>query len=70
MAKPKFTVIKESPTGRNESFHHNYTGNDISRAQLVKQIESGKHSDMHVRVINGVKTPVTNPDKTKNNNLD
>lgn len=70
MSKPKLTVTEESDSGRNEKFHHNYTGKDLTRSQLVKEIESGKHSDMHVRKINGIKTPVTNPDKTKNNNLD
>ena len=69
MAKPKFTVTSESDTGRNQKFHHNYTGKDLTRAALVKEIEAGKHSDMHVRKVNGVKTPVTNPDKAKNNNL-
>ncbi|MGO2265832.1 MAG: hypothetical protein ACTH54_03235 [Vagococcus salmoninarum] len=70
MAKPKFSVTKESDSGRNEKFHHNYTGKDLTRNQLVKEIESGKHSDMHVRTIGGIKTPVTNPDKNKGNNLD
>lgn len=70
MSKPKFTVTKESDSGRNEKFHHNYTGKDLTRNQLVKEIEAGKHPDMHIRNINGLDTPVTNPDKTKNNNLD
>lgn len=69
MSKPKFSVTKESNSGRNEKFHHNYTGKDLTRAQLVKEIAYGKHTDMHVRNINGVKTPATNPDGKKNNNL-
>ncbi|AFT69462.1 hypothetical protein B5T_01179 [Alloalcanivorax dieselolei B5] len=38
--------------------------------QFVKGIESGKYPGHHIRNINGVKTPVSNPDGSKNNNLD
>lgn len=70
MARKGITVTSESTKGRNERFHDNYGGQDMSRTQFVKQIESGKYSNYHVRIINGVKTPVSNPDGSENNNLD
>ena len=60
MAKVRKT--KENSTGRNTHF-------EISRAKLVKLIESGQMEGYHIRVINGVKTPCSNPDKKKGNNL-
>ena len=59
----KIRVTKESSTGRNEKF-------EISRPDLVKGIEKGIYPDYYIRVINGVKTPCSKPDKNKNNNLD
>jgi hypothetical protein len=69
MAK-RVTVTRESESGRNERFHDNYTGNDMSRPEFVRQIESGNYPNYHVREINNVKTPVSNPDSSENNNLD
>ena len=69
MAK-RVKVVKESDSGRNQRFHDNYTGQDMTRAQFVKKIENGQYDNYHVRKINDVKTPVSNPDETKNNNLD
>ena len=63
-------VTSESNSGRNKRFHDNFTGADMTRSQFVKEIEKGVYSKYHVREINGVKTPVSNPDSTKNNNLD
>lgn len=60
MAKVK--VTKQSSTGRNEKF-------EISRADLVKQIKAGLLPGYHIRVINDIETPVSNPDKNKKNNL-
>ena len=70
MKTPRITVTKESETGRNEKFHDNQTGADMTRAQFVRAIEQGQYDDFHVRVINEKKTPVSNPDGTKKNNLD
>jgi hypothetical protein len=70
MPKKRITVTKESQTGRNKQFKDNKTGAEMSRAQLVKKIENGEYTDYHVRKINNIKTPVSNPDDTKNNNLD
>ena len=63
------TVTHESNTGRNERFHDNFTGANMTRNQFVNQIKQGNYENYHVRNINGVPTPVSNPDKTRNNNL-
>lgn len=63
-------VTSENDSGRNLKFHDNKSGADMTRADFVKQIESGNFSDYHVRVINGIKTPVSNPDGKEGNNLD
>ena len=70
MARKRVSVTKEDNNGRNQRFHDNYTGTDMSRAQFVKAIENGQYTNYHVRDINGVKTPVSNPDQSQNNNLD
>lgn len=70
MAKKRVSVTKESDSGRNQKFHDNSTGDDMTRSQFVKKIEGGEYQNYHVRNVNGVKTPVSNPDSTKNNNLD
>ena len=63
----KVTVIRESETGRNERFQ---IGNrEVSRAQFVREIKDGEHPDYHIRNINGVNTPVSNPDGKERNNL-
>jgi hypothetical protein len=70
MARKRVTVTRESGSGRNQKFHDNYTGDDMTRAQFVKKIEQGDYSNYHVRNLNGIKTPVSNPDASRNNNLD
>ncbi|MBR5636515.1 MAG: hypothetical protein IKW81_06260 [Pseudobutyrivibrio sp.] len=65
----RISVTSQSSTGRNTSFHDNYTGANMSRSQFVRQIENGNYDNYHVRNINGVKTPVSNPDNSTNNNL-
>ena len=70
MARKRISVIEESKTGRNRKFRDNYSGGDMTRPEFVKKIESGGYANYHVRKVNGVKTPVSNPDSTRNNNLD
>ena len=65
----RVTVTQESSTGRNERFHDNFTGVDMTRPQFVRQINQGNYEHYHVRNINGVPTPVSNPDGSRNNNL-
>lgn len=66
----RLTVIEENDTQRNIRFKDIKTGKEFSRTELVKQIESGKYPGYHVRVLNSLKTPVSNPDKKESNNLD
>jgi len=69
MARKRVSVISELKSGRNQRFRDNYTGEDMTRVQFVKQIKNGGYSQYHVRNVNGVETPVSNPDANKNNNL-
>jgi hypothetical protein len=62
-------VVDESDSGRNQRFYDPDRRRSMTRAEFVRQIEHGTYDDYHVRVINGVKTPVSNPDKTKSDNL-
>lgn len=66
----RITVVQESDTGRNERFRDNHTGTNMSRNQFVRKIEKGKYPNYHIRKINGVPTPVSNPDDSERNNLD
>jgi len=70
MSRKRVTVTSESQSGRNLKFHDNYSGVDMTRTQFVNEIDAGNYSNYHVRNVNGLKTPVSNPDNTKNNNLD
>ena len=69
MGRKRITVTSESSSGRNNTFKDNYNGNTMSRSQFVKQINTGNYNNYHVRNINGIPTPVSNPDKLTNNNL-
>ncbi len=70
MARKRVSVTGESSTGRNKQFRDNYTNKEMTRTQFVKEIKQGNYSNYHVRNINGIDTPVSNPDKSTNNNLD
>lgn len=70
MARKRISVTQESDTGRNTTFRVNYTGTTMSRPEFVQQIQNGNYDRYHVRNINGVATPVSNPDRSQNNNLD
>lgn len=69
MAK-SVVVTSEEDSGRNQRFHDNRSGKDMSRAEFVRQIEAGNYPSYHVREINNLKTPVSNPDRSEGNNLD
>jgi hypothetical protein len=63
-------VTRETDTGRNTNFKDIKTGRAMTREQFVKKIENGSYqNDYHIRKINNVKTPCSNPDKSENNNL-
>jgi hypothetical protein len=70
MSRKRVSVTFESSSGRNQLFRDNYNGNDMNRAQFVKEIARGNYPGYHVRKINGTLTPVSNPDRSENNNLD
>ena len=65
----RITVINEDYSGRNLQFRDNYTGAVMSRAEFVRLIEAGVYPNYHVRVINGIKTPASDPDSSEDNNL-
>lgn len=69
MGRQRVTVTHESNSGRNQKFHDNYSGADMTRSQFVREINNGNYQNYHVRNINGIATPVSNPDSTRNNNL-
>ena len=37
--------------------------------EFVKQIKQHNYPNYHIRKINGIDTPISNPDKNTNNNL-
>lgn len=65
----RVSTTLETNTGRNLKFHDNYKNQDMSRPQFVKEINNGNYENYHVRVINGIKTPCSNPDNSSRNNL-
>ncbi len=67
--KKRVSVLRETETGRNEKFRDNVNKVEMTRNQFVRAIEKGKYEDYHIRTINNIKTPASNPDKSKNNNL-
>ena len=69
MAKTVRT-IRETDTGRNIKFIDIKTKETMTRSQFVKEIENGNYQSYHIRDINDIKTPVSNPDKKTSNNLD
>ena len=70
MAKKRIEVTQESDSGRNQKFHDNYTDIDMNRKQFVNKIKAGEYPNYHIRKINGIETPVSNPDNSEANNLD
>lgn len=69
MARKRVKVIRETDSGRNLEFLDTRTHTQMSRAEFVKKIEGGGYPNYHVRKIHGIKTPVSNPDETEDNNL-
>ena len=61
--------ITQNSTGRNITFKDVSSGTKMTRSQFVTKIENNKYSDYHIRTINGIKTPCSNPDKSERNNL-
>lgn len=70
MARKRVKVISKTKTGRNKLFHDNFNNINMTAKQFVKEIKNGNYKNYHIRKINGIETPVSNPDKLTNNNLD
>jgi hypothetical protein len=68
--RKRISVTSETESGRNTRFRDNVSGREMSRGELVRRIEEGQYPNYHVRVVNNVRTPVSNPDSSENNNLD
>lgn len=62
-------ILDESDSGRNQRFVDTRTGREMTRPDFVRAIEAEQYPDYHVRVVNGVKTPVSNPDRSEENSL-
>ena len=69
MAGKRLKVTRESETGRNQRFLDTRTGEEMSRSEVVRRIEQGEYQNYHIREINGIKTPASNPDGSEANNL-
>jgi len=65
----RITVTAQSRSGRNQRFKDNSRKQSMTLQTFVQKIETGKYPNYHIRKINGIKTPVSNPDKSTNNNL-
>ena len=64
--------IKENETGRNILFQNIQNHEIMSRKEFVNRINnpnSSYHENYIVKEINGIDTPVSKPDRNKNNNL-
>lgn len=69
MAYKRISVTAETPTGRNKAFKDNRTGESMTDKQFVKKIEQGVYPNYHIRTIDNIKTPCSNPDGKPGNNL-
>lgn len=70
MAKDRrVKVTLESDTGRNLRFKDKGTGRYMNSSEFVTAIKNGTYPDYHVRTINGIQTPASNPDGKDTNNL-
>ena len=69
MARKRISVLQETDSGRNKIFKDNYKDKQMTDKQFVKEIKSGNYENYHIRNINGIDTPVSNPDGSRNNNL-
>lgn len=65
----RITVTRETATGRNIQFRDNYKHTTMSAPKFVSEIKAGNYEKYHIRNINGIDTPVSNPDKSTKNNL-
>jgi len=69
MAAKKITVIRETTTGLNTHFDVPGHG-EMTRGQLANQIERVGIEGYHVRRVEGRRIIASNPDSSRDNNLD
>ncbi len=62
-------VIEESETDRNEVFFDTKNDTTFFRDEFVFLIRNGEYPGYDIRMINGIETPVSKPDKVLSNNL-
>jgi hypothetical protein len=57
LAQEASRAVADWPSWKRES-----VDKEMSRGEFVRQIQQGDYPNYHVRIINGVPTPVSNPD--------
>jgi len=62
-------VIKKEEMGRNILFYDPKLNLYMVRPEFVDWIKRGAYPGYHIRVINGIETPCSNPDEYLENNL-
>lgn len=62
-------VLQEGKKGRNELFYDTIKRQILSVEEFIALIEGGQYPGYSVKVINGLSTPVSNPDNRGTNNL-
>ena len=67
--KQPVQVIDENDTGRNVRFLDPNAGKEMTRPEFVREIEQGNYPEYHVREIEGIKTPCSNPNGKERDNL-
>lgn len=68
MAKKNITVTRETASGLNTHFNVPGRG-EVTRGQLVREVQVGKHPGYHTRDVNGRRIVASNPDGSERNNL-
>lgn len=68
--KPRLEVISESSTGLNTRFRDTSTNEELTRGEAAKRVNKGEYPDYHVAKYEGKNVIRSNPDRSKNNNLD
>jgi hypothetical protein len=63
-------VTQESDSGRNLRFYDPVAHQSMTVPQFVHKIDDEVYTGYHTRMIHGKRTPVSNPDHSKGNNLD
>jgi len=65
----KVKVIDETQSGRNKKFYDPIAKRPMTRADFANRIEKGEYPNYHVRNLNGLRTPASNPNGKAGDNL-